>query len=88
MADIAKKHVLNLEDRENLTVSGVRDLVGFDEKLVIFSLGESTLTVSGSGLGVTHLALETGDAVVKGRIDCIAYVEEKQKKGVLSRFLK
>ena len=88
MADTAKKHILHLENREILTLSGVNDLVSFDETQVVFALDDGNFTVAGSGLCVTKLALESGDAAVKGRIEALVYSGEKQKKNALSRFFK
>ncbi len=88
MAENVKKHVLHLENRETLTVNGVKDLVSFDETQVVFMLDDGMLTVAGSDLCVTRLALESGDATVKGRTEALVYSEEKQKKNVFSRFRK
>ena len=87
MAD-TKKHTLHLENREILTVSGVNELVSFDETQVVFTLDDGMFTVAGSGLCVTKLALETGDAIVKGRVEAVFYNEEKPRKTMFSRFRK
>ncbi len=83
-----KKHFLSLSSRSVLTVSGIDDLISFDDNGVVFDLGESTLTITGSDLCVTKLSLETGEAAVKGMVDAIVYTDGQMKKTLLSRFFK
>lgn len=83
-----KKHNLTLSQRSVLTVCGIDDLISFDEGSVVFDLGESTLTVTGNGLCVTKLSLETGEAAVKGAVEAIVYTGGQMKKTLLSRFFK
>ena len=43
-------HSLSLDGREELKVTGVSEVLRFDETVVILRIGESTLSVHGSGL--------------------------------------
>jgi sporulation protein YabP len=88
MEEAKKKHFVSLSDRSVLTVSGIDDLLNFDESGVVFDLGSSTLTITGSGLCVTKLSLETGEAAVKGTVDAIVYSDGQMKKTLLSRIFK
>ncbi|NLN56147.1 MAG: sporulation protein [Clostridiales bacterium] len=88
MQEEKKKHFLSLSGRNILSVSGISDLLGFDENGVVFDLGDSTLTVTGSDLCVTKLSLDTGEAAVKGTVDAIVYTDGKMKKTLLSRIFK
>ncbi|MDD4125205.1 MAG: YabP/YqfC family sporulation protein [Eubacteriales bacterium] len=88
MEEEKKKHFLSLNARSLLTVSGINDLLSFDENGVVFDLGTSTLTVTGSELCVTKLSLETGEAAVKGTVDAVVYTDGQMKKTLLSRLFK
>ncbi|MFA6730573.1 MAG: YabP/YqfC family sporulation protein [Eubacteriales bacterium] len=88
MQEDRKKHFLSLSQRNLLLVSGIDDLQSFDESGVVFDLGDSTLTVTGSELCVTKLSLETGEAAVKGVVDAVIYSDRQMKKTFFSRFFK
>jgi len=61
----------------------VYDIISFDDTQVSLSLGEDTiLSVTGTGLTLRRLSLETGEVDISGRIDAIVYLDSgaKQKK--------
>ena len=66
-------HGLSLQDRQKLAISGVSDVVNFDENQVIIMTGLGTLTIRGSGLHVDQLSLESGELRVTGTIDLLEY---------------
>jgi sporulation protein YabP len=88
MQEEKKKHFLSLTQRTILSVSGINDLISFDESTIVFDLGEITLTVTGSELCVTKLSLESGEASVKGTVDAMVYTGGQMKKTLLSRIFK
>lgn len=78
-----KKHSVTATERDITLVTAVCDIISFDETQVSLSLGEDTvLSVSGSGLTLRRLSLETGEVDISGRVDAIVYLESgaKQKK--------
>lgn len=66
-------HNLILENRESLGVSGVNEIVSFDEKEVVLKTEAGKLTVSGNGLKMSKLSVESGDVTVYGSIRSMAY---------------
>ena len=46
----AKSHSLELDKRERLSLSGVEDVMGFDESMVVLQTGLGRLSVRGEGL--------------------------------------
>lgn len=77
----ALPHSLSLQDRQKLALSGVSDVVNFDESQVIVSTTMGTLTVRGSGLHVDQLSLESGDLRLTGSIDSLEYDDNTAAKG-------
>ena len=73
----ALPHGISLQDRKKLSVSGVNDVVNFDENQIIAATGWGTLLVRGSGLHVDQLSLETGDLQLSGHIDTMEYTESE-----------
>lgn len=69
-----------LESREKLSVSGVVDILTFDEEEITLDTQLGMLTVKGSDLKVEKLSLDTGEIVAKGTFDHIAYQREATPK--------
>lgn len=68
-------HRLSLMDRENMTVTGVKDVMSFDETEVLLETGMGMLTIRGSDLHVNRLTLEKGEVDVAGKIDSLTYAD-------------
>lgn len=69
-----KPHILTLDNRKLLTLSGVEDVSGFDEQTINVKLSDATLVVKGSGLHISKLSLESGDVVIDGMINSLQYL--------------
>lgn len=71
-----------LENREKLTLFGVRDVLSFDDQIVIVETELGLLTIKGQNLKITKLSIDTGDVVVEGDILNLGYSEKTlDKKG-------
>jgi sporulation protein YabP len=69
-----KPHILTLDNRKLLTLSGVEDVSGFDEQTINVKLSDATLVVKGAGLHISKLSLESGDVVIDGMISSLQYL--------------
>ena len=69
------RHILHLEERERATVSGVLEVVSFDEEGILLETACGMLMLKGTGLHVGRLDLESGDVAVNGCVDSIVYTE-------------
>lgn len=78
-------HKLTLQQRENLTMTGVTEVVSFDENAVILKTHLGTLFIQGEGLVLKTLSLEGGQVAVDGHIRSLVY-EEPKAPGLLRRF--
>lgn len=78
-----KPHRLELSRRKNGTVTGVLDVIAFDEHEILLKTSQGMLTVKGSELHVSRLDLDAGEADLEGRVDALLYSgkEPKKKKG-------
>ena len=79
-------HKLVLNERKLLTVTGVTEVVSFDDTAVIAQTDLGTLTVQGSGLQLKTLLPEGGQVTVEGQIASLVY-EEPRPAGSLWRRL-
>ena len=79
-------HKLTLNERKQLTVSGVTEVVSFDETAVIAHTQLGTLVVQGKDLQLKTLLPEGGQGSVEGQI-CARIYEEPRPAGSLWRRL-
>ena len=77
-------HMLTLNYRQELQMSGVSEVVSFDEQAVIVKTGMGLLTIHGQNLQLRNLSLEGGQIAVEGMLTAFVY-EEPQKGGILRR---
>ncbi len=71
---IKKPHLLTLENRSLLTLTGVEDVSGFDEQTINIRTAEMSLVVKGEALHISRLSLDTGDVVIDGQINSLQYL--------------
>ena len=71
-------HRLTLNDRRQLTVTGVTEVVSFDETAVVLKTSLGLLTVQGQDLKLKTLSLEGGQVAVDGQIVALIYEEPRQ----------
>ena len=74
-------HSLQLDRRERLTMSGVTEVVSFEENIVILRTGLGTLNVHGRELRLKNLSLEGGQVAVEGQISALIYEEPRLRGG-------
>ena len=79
-------HKLTLNQREDLTMTGVTEVVSFDDTAIILKTDLGTLTVQGQELFLKTLSVDGGQVAVTGRIHSLIY-EEPRAGGLLQRLL-
>ena len=71
-------HRLQLVGREQLTVTGVTEVVSFEENAVVLHTSQGTLIVQGRELKLKTLSLEGGQVAVDGHVAALIYEEPRQ----------
>ena len=71
-----------VKNRESATLSGVEDVIAFDEKEIICRTTLGELVIEGSSLRISEFCAEKGDLSIFGRISLLSY-EDKKEKGRL-----
>ncbi len=77
-------HGIILENRSRLSISGVLDVIGFDDETVVMETELGQLTVKGENLKVLSFTIETGSISVDGTVSALVYTGST-KKGALKR---
>lgn len=78
---VQKKHGLILENREQLSLSGVSDVSGFDDESVTLNTELGELIIRGSGLHISVFSQESGELRLDGNIDSLEYPRERSREG-------
>ena len=76
-----RPHRLDLMNRGTGSVTGIQDVVAFDENQIVLDTDMGLLTVKGKGLHVSRLTLEKGEVDIDGRIDSLTYSEQTASAG-------
>ena len=71
---------LVLENREKLSISGVLDVLSFDDQVVIVETELGLLTIKGEDLRINKLSIDTSEVVVEGDIYSMNYSEKDLDK--------
>jgi sporulation protein YabP len=59
---------LVLENRSRLNISGVLDVLSFDDQIIIIETELGMLTVKGDNLRINKLSIDTSEVIVEGEI--------------------
>lgn len=78
-------HKLILNERQSLSLTGVTEVVSFDENTVLLTTALGSLAIHGSQLQLKTLSLENGQVAVDGHITALIYEEPKPAGGAWRR---
>ena len=83
---------LILENRGKLSISGVLDVLSFDDQVVIVETELGLLTVKGENLRINKLSIDTSEVVVEGEMSSFTYSDnkniEKSKGSLIGKIFK
>lgn len=85
MAEQQTDHRLTLAQRKDLTMTGVSEVVSFDDTAVILRTELGTLTVQGQGLRLRTLSTDGGQVAVTGEVSALTYEEPRAPGGWMRR---
>lgn len=90
MATEKREHEIHLGKRNFMSVSGVEEVLSFDENSVTLVSVEGELVIEGENIKIGALDTDRGVVTLNGKIDGFFYVsdDKNQKRGFFSRFSK
>ena len=87
-----RMHKVTMSNRRTCGITGVNDVLSFDEHEILLETEQGMLTIKEADLHVNILTLEKSEVDIEGRIDSMAYSEvaDFQKAGasLLGRLFK
>ncbi len=85
MPELELPHKLTLNERKNLTLTGVTEVYRFDENAVLLNTTLGKLEIQGENLTLKNLSLEVGQVGVEGDISALFYTQSREKKSFWER---
>ena len=87
-----RPHRVMMEERGKMSITGIVDVVSFDENQVVLDTDKGLLTIKGKDLCVSRLTLDKGEVDVDGQADSLVYSSNealrKAGESLLSRLFK
>lgn len=68
-----RPHKLVMQNRSLGNITGIQDVISFDENQVVLDTDMGLLTIKGKDLHVSRLTLEKGEVDVEGTMDSLVY---------------
>ncbi len=72
-------HRLTMENREQLTATGVKAVLSYDETGACLETACGMLNIGGAGLTVSELSVQTGEVRISGEIEFVQYSRAKER---------
>ena len=86
-----KKGLLSVENRKKLILTGVIEVISFNEEQIILNTNLGTLNIKGQGLKMNKLDVQNGDVIIIGTINSCIYTNseaKKEKESIISRLFR
>ncbi|MDF2613238.1 MAG: yabP [Clostridia bacterium] len=83
---MTRKHIVNIVDRERLSITGVTDVFSFDEGAIELETNEGYIEIKGDALHIVKMNIDDGDMIVEGTVTELIYHDTQgtpKKKGSL-----
>lgn len=88
MQNPSQPHNLILENRQELRISGVRDIDSFSETKIVLNTVMGELVVRGRDLHVRALAAETGEFSMYGEVRSLCYNSFSSSENVFGKLFR
>ena len=85
MSEQQLPHSLSLNERRKLSVTGVTEVVSFEDTAVVLKTSLGTLIIQGRQLQLKTLSVDGGQVAVEGTVSALGYVEPRQSGGWMRR---
>ena len=73
-------HKIWISGRKSGTVTGISDVLSFDETEILMDTEMGMLSIKGKGLHISKLNLEKGEAELEGQVDSLVYSAKGHKR--------
>ncbi|MBQ7140736.1 MAG: sporulation protein YabP [Bacilli bacterium] len=90
--DTILTHTIALNERKNITISGVKKIESFDNEEFLIETLMGFVIVKGEQLEIIRLDTYQGNISIKGKMNSITYIDDEKNKekedGIFNRLFK
>ena len=82
---------ITIENWKKMTLTGVEEVISFDDEKILLNTKLGALTIKGQNLKMNKLDVQNGDVMINGEIYYIVYSGKeikKEKEGIFARLFK
>lgn len=80
-----KGHSLLIENRGRMALTGIEDVISFDERSVVLASASGMLTVDGEDLHIIKMNVDSKELGIEGKINGINYIDKPLRRSGLLR---
>lgn len=86
--NVRKSHNMIVEERKKFTLTGVTDVISFDEETIMLETTLGRLAIKGEDLHLGQFDTDKGDISGSGTICAMIYTTSQANTGFFSRLFK
>lgn len=82
---------ITLENRKRLTLTGVEEVISFDDEKILLNTNLGSLTIKGAELKMNKLDVQNGDVIIVGTVASMIYSGKalrKDKENIITKLFK
>lgn len=84
----AVNHNIIIENRKKFTLSGIKDVISFDEETVVTQSSIGKLVIKGEDLHILNFDNQSYDLLGEGKINAIVYTADESGGGFFSKLFR
>ncbi len=77
------EHNIEIENRKKIRITGVVDILNFDDETITLLTVMGKLLIKGTELKIHSFGNETGDMETEGKINAVVYLNDNKGKSSL-----
>lgn len=85
---VFKEHCLSLKNREEMSLTGVCEVISFSDTAVMLRTDRGEICIRGEKLNIGRLNTETGELFISGLVSLIKYGKSKRKGGLFEGLMR
>ncbi|WP_035380649.1 sporulation protein YabP [Fervidicella metallireducens] len=83
-------HVIHIDSRQRIDITGVSEVITFNEDSVLLVTNMGTLNIKGKNMKVNKLNVDNGDMSIEGEFISLTYINKdvKNKESIMKKLFK
>lgn len=85
-----KSHIVNIDNRQRVDITGVIEVITFNEQNVVLNTVLGGLNIKGKNMKVNKLNVDNGDMSIEGEVQSLTYVSKEvgEKESFVKKLFK